>query len=364
VNEASLGVVASGHPEVSRAAARMLREGGNAFDAALAAGFSAAVAEPMFTSLGGGGFLLARSADGRERLFDFFTDAPGRGLPARQLEPHFLPMTVHFPASDQVFNIGRGSVAVPGTLRGLLHVHGRLGSLPLAEITAPAARLACEGVVLNAHQAYVQELLTPIHTLSEAGRAIYTPEGRGLRERERLVNRELADFLDALPEDRGRDFYEGALAQRIGREMHEGHGLLTAADLAGYRVQEREPLAVRYRGHRVLTNPPPALGGTLMVRALALLEKHELGSQPWGSAQHLGALAAAMEEVERLRARPAAGGTTHVSVCDAAGNAASLSVSNGEGSGYLAPGTGIMMARCVSWRGAAGASASAARCCR
>ena len=157
----------------------MLRAGGNAFDAALAAGFAAAVAEPMFTSLGGGGFLLARSRGGREVLFDFFVDTPGRGLPGHDLEPHFLPVTVHFPASEQVFHVGLGSVAVPGTLRGFLHVHERLGSLPLWQVVAPASRLAREGVVLNAHQAYVQELLTPILTLSEDGTPHLRTAGKG-----------------------------------------------------------------------------------------------------------------------------------------------------------------------------------------
>lgn len=339
----SADLVATGHPETSAAAAGALRRGGNAFDAALAAGFAASVVEPMFTSLGGGGFLLARTAAGREVLYDFFVDTPGRGLSAAERETHFLPMTVNFPASQQVFNIGRGAVAVPGTLRGLLHVHERLGSLPLAEIVAPAARLARLGVVLNAHQAYVQELLLPILTLSEAGRAIYTPEGRGLREGERLLNRDLADFLDVLPQDRGREFYEGALAQRISAEMRAGQGLLGAADLAAYRVEEREPLAFHYRGWRVLTNPPPSTGGALVARALSRLEKRDFARCAWGSAGHLVALAEVMQEVERLRLRPATGGTTHVSICDAAGNAASLSLSNGEGAGYVAPGTGIML---------------------
>jgi gamma-glutamyltranspeptidase/glutathione hydrolase len=105
-------------------------------------------------------------------------------------------------------------------------------------------------------------------------------------------------------------------------------------------VAEHQPLSCRYRGHTLLTNPAPSLGGPLIARSLALLEDRQLGPT-WGAPEHLCALAAVMEEIERLRRRPAAGGTTHVSVCDAAGNAASLSLSNGEGSGYLVPGTGI-----------------------
>ena len=336
------GVVASGHAEVSAAAAEMLRAGGNAFDAALAAGFAASVAEPMFTSLGGGGFLLARSADGSSRVFDFFVDGPGLGLPERALEPHFVPVTVHFPASDQVFHAGLGAVAVPGNLAGFLHVHEKLGSLPLRELVAPALRLARDGVVLNQHQAYVQALLEPILGLTAAGRAIYLSAGRGLREGETLVNPELADFLETLPEHRGRDLYEGALARRVAEDMAEGQGVLTAADLAAYRVREHEPLACRYRGHTLLTNPAPSLGGPLIARTVALLERRELGEQ-WGSAAHLCALASVLEEVEKLRVPPAAGGTTHVSVCDGAGRCASLSLSNGEGSGYFVPGTGIML---------------------
>jgi gamma-glutamyltranspeptidase/glutathione hydrolase len=336
------GVVATGHEEVSAAAAQVLRAGGNAFDAALAAGFAASVAEPMFTSLGGGGFLLARDAGGRARLFDFFVDSPGLGLPVRDLEPHFVPVTVRFPSSEQVFHAGLGAVAVPGNLPGLLHVHERLGSLPLADLVAPAVRLAREGVVLNAHQAYVQGLLEPILTLTATGREIYAPQGRGLRQGERLVNPALADFLETLPGHRGRDLYHGALAHAVAREMREGQGILTAGDLASYRVVEREPLACAYRGRTLLTNPLPSLGGPLIARTLALLEKHRLGTDR-GAAEHLCALAEVMEEVERLRSQPAAGGTTHVSVCDAAGNAASMSLSNGEGSGYLVPGTGIML---------------------
>ena len=138
--------VASGHPRVTEAACEILRAGGNAFDAAVAAGFAAAVAEPALTSLGGGGFLLARPAQGQTTLFDFFVDTPGRGLPAGRLEPHFLPVTVRFPACEQIFNVGLGSAATPGALRGYLHVHRRLGRLPLQEVLAPAVHLARAGV--------------------------------------------------------------------------------------------------------------------------------------------------------------------------------------------------------------------------
>ncbi len=358
------GGVASGHPRVTAAACDILRAGGNAFDAAVAAGFAAAVAEPALTSLGGGGFLLARTAQGRAILFDFFVDTPGRGLRASELEPHFLPVTVRFPGSEQIFNVGMGSVAVPGALKGYLHVHRRLGRLPLREVLAPATHLAREGVTINAKQAYFLDLLTPIMTLTAAGRALFEPVGRYLCEGDVLRNPDLAAFLETLPRDGEREFYEGELAERIAWDMREKSGLLTAADLAAYRVVEREPLPTDYRGYRLLTNPPPSFGGSLIALSLRLLEAREVANLGFGSPAHLALLVAVMREVDRRRAegylsmadlgrpnlieslervRAASGGTTHVSVCDTEGNTASMTTSNGEGSGCFAPGTGIML---------------------
>lgn len=356
--------VASGHPAVTQAACELLRAGGNAFDAVVGAGFASAVAEPGLTSLGGGGFLLARAASGSAILFDFFVDTPGKGLETAALEPHFLPVTVRFPASDQVFNVGLGSVATPGALKGLLHAHRRLGRLPLALVLAPAIQLARVGAPLSELQAYILELLYPIMTLTAAGRALYEPDGVYLKAGGRLTNPALADFLETLPQDGEREFYEGKLARRMVQDMRDGQGLLTLADLAGYRVIEREPLALDYRGFRLLTNPPPSFGGSLIALSLRLLEGIEVGALPFGEAAHLRLLAAVMQEVDDCRAagvlnpadltaselparqarlRRASGGTTHVSVCDAEGNVASMTTSNGEGSGYIAPGSGVML---------------------
>lgn len=358
------GGVASGHPCVTDAASGVLRAGGNAFDAIVAAGFASAVAEPALTSLGGGGFLLACTAHGQALLFDFFVDTPGRGLRAGELEPHFLPMTVCFPGCEQVFNIGLGSAAVPGNLRGYLTVHQRLGRLPLAEVIAPAVELARHGLLINAKQAYFLDLLRPLMTLTAAGRALFEPGGHYLQAGDRFVNPEFAAFLETLPEAGDREFYEGEVARRIAQDMRVDQGLITAADLAAYRVSERQPLLANYRGLRLLTNPPPSFGGALIALSLRLLEAVDVGALGFGTPEHLALLVTVMAEVDRQRAagymdpehlaeaaladslqqvRSASGGTTHVSVCDAAGNVASMTTSNGEGSGYLVPGTGIML---------------------
>jgi gamma-glutamyltranspeptidase/glutathione hydrolase len=349
---------------VTAAAARILAEGGNAFDAAVAAGFASAVAEPALTSVGGGGFLLAHPMDGPAVLFDFFVDTPGRGRASGDLNPHLVPVTVRFPGSEQVFHVGLGSVAPPGNLRGLLTVHTRLGRVPLADVLAPAIELARDGVELNPQQAYFLDLLRPIKTLFAAGRQLYEPHGHFLSEGDRFRNPELAAFLETLPRDGDREFYEGEIARAIAQDMRDGDGLLTEADLAAYRVIEREPLRVRYRDHELLTNPPPSFGGSLVALGLRLLEAEPVSALRFGEARHLALLVAVMQEMERLRAegagdpiarsdagwresaervRQSSGGTTHLSVCDAAGNVASMTTSNGEGSGYFAPGTGIML---------------------
>ena len=337
----------------------MLRAGGNAFDAAVAGGFASAVAEPALTSLGGGGFLLARTPDGRDRVFDFFVDTPGLGHEGRELEPVLEAVTVRFPASDQVFHIGPGSVAVPANLRGFLHVHERLGRLPLAFVLAPAIALARDGVALNARQAYFLALLRPIKTASAEGRALYEPRGSYLAEGDTFRNPDLAAFLSELPASGDRDFYEGALAGRTARALADGGGLLNARDLAAYRVREVRPLAAPYRGRTLLTVPDPSFGGPLLATSLALLEAAPVGELGLGTAGHLATLAAVMQETEdqraslggddaelepaRARVRRASGGTTHLSVADGEGGYASMTTSNGEGSGCFAPGTGIML---------------------
>ncbi len=361
-------VVAAGHEAVAQAAAIILKAGGNAFDAVVAAGFAGTVAEQMLTSLGGGGLLLARTADQEEIFFDFFVNTPGLGLGDSMSKPHFYPVNVDFSGSSQIFNIGLGSVAVPGTLKGLLHVHKRLGRLPLAEVVEPAIELA-GGHELNEVQAYFIKILRPILSMSETGRNLYEPGNRLMQVGDTLAIPELADFFRHLPEDKGKDFYQGDLARRIGRDMCDNDGLLTFEDLAAYRVIERNPLRVPYHGHTLLTAPD--LGGSLIGLSLSLLEKtaQENGlKKDWGSPEHLVATLGLMREVERLRKkgistpetladfiagreiqssvdtiRQFSRGTTHISVADSEGNTASMTCSNGEGSGYFVPGTGIML---------------------
>jgi gamma-glutamyltranspeptidase / glutathione hydrolase len=357
------GVVAAGHPATVDAALEVLGAGGNAFDAVVAAGFAAAVVEPCLSSLGGGGFLLARTAAGEEVVFDFFVDTPGRGVPDATV-PTLTPVTLAFGAAEQVFHVGHGSVAVPGCLPGYLHAHRRLGRLTLDEVVAPAKRLAERGVPLGRHQTAVVHLLEPILTLTEEGRERFTPGGRPLDADAPVANHRLAAFLEGIGAGRVDGFADPALAAAIEREVRAGGGLLTAADLAAYEVVEREPLVVDYRGVRLVTNPPPSFGGQLIGRGLAMLASSP--PDPFGSGPRLVRLAEVFDEVMRHHTGDPAGtphdgatapetrptsvssrprssrGTTHVSVCDDEGNLAAMTTSNGSCSGVMLGDTGVM----------------------
>jgi gamma-glutamyltranspeptidase / glutathione hydrolase len=370
------GVVAAGHPETVAAALTVLEAGGNAFDAVVAAGFAAAVVEPCLSSLGGGGFLLARTAAGEEVVFDFFVDTPGRGLPDA-VAPQLTPVTLQFGAAAQVFHVGHGSVAVPGCLPGYLHAHARLGRLDLEAVVAPARRLAERGAPLGPHQTAVVHLLEPILTLSAEGQGRFTPAGRRLAPEDRVTNPRLAAFLEEVGAGRAHGFVDPPLAAAIEADMVANGGLLTAADLVAYQVVEREPLAVDYRGVRLLTNPPPSFGGRLIAQGLALLAAEPVSD--FGSGPRLARLADVFDEVMRHHtdadasiapdahpevAGPSAGaagshqgpagsppprrrptsvkGTTHVSICDDEGNLAAMTTSNGSCSGVMLGDTGVM----------------------
>ena len=322
-----------------------LRAGGNAYDAAVAAGFAAAVAEPGLSSLAGGGFLLARTAAEDEVLFDFFVDTPGRGRPADAPAPRLRPETVRFKGAGQVFHVGHGSVAVPGCLPGYLHVHGRLGRLPLHEVTGPAIALARDGVVLGPQQAGVVRLLEPILTATAEGRERYLDADAAFGDDAVMTNPPLARFLEAIADGEVAGFDDPALAATIADDMAEHGGAITAEDLRRYRVIERQPMAAWHRGTRLLTNPPPSYGGTLIVRAMQALSSLGGPLPPAGSGALLVLLAEVLDEVTRYHTAPrplSTKGTTQVSIADAEGNLASMTTSNGSCSGVILPGTGAM----------------------
>ena len=317
------GAVAAGHALTAEAGAEVLRAGGNAVDACIAAAAVSWICESPLTGLGGGGFLVVHEAQSsHRRLLDFFVAVPERAASPEEL----VELVVDFGDTQQIFYTGPASVAVPGTALGLWEAHARWGSVPWADLLGRAVQLARDGVVLNEAQAYLHRILDLLLRFSPEGDALYGP-GRALGVGERFEMPELADTIERLAAEGPRFLYHGDLAARLA-----AHVPITLDDLARYEVIEREPLAAQFRGGELRTNPAPASGGRLLAVGLEALGDAE--ATPL-------AVARAMEAQAGARDAEDVGGTTHISVVDAEGDAASLSCSLGSSSGIVVPGTGI-----------------------
>lgn len=369
------GAVAAGHPKTAQAAIDILHAGGNAFDAVMAAMAVACVAEPVLCSLGGGGFLLARPKDGTPRLLDFFVQTPISPVDTKAVD--FQPILCDFGTVQQEFHVGRGSIGTPGCVKGLFHVAQNLGRMPVRAVLEPAMQVAREGVRLNRLQAYIFDVVGPIYMITPESRAIFESRERpGLLvgEGERVANPDYADFLEVLAIEGEDLYYRGEFSAAVDADCRANGGTLSRADFEAYELIPRDPLALDYGGVRLLTNPPPSTGGILIAFALQLFAHARGHGWTFGDLAHLQTLVRVMkltnearmesglheatssaEErlfdpgfLERYRAevvgRPKAyRGTTHISVIDDAGNAAALTLSNGEGCGHVVPGTGVML---------------------
>jgi gamma-glutamyltranspeptidase/glutathione hydrolase len=258
---------------------------------------------------------------------------------------------VSFGDAEQVFHIGPASCGVYGTPAGVCEAARRWGTIGLAELTAPAAKLAREGVELNTGQSYVAEILADLLRSTPECAALWAPEGRLLSEGDVLRNPDLADALVLLGQQGAKPFYEGQIAKAVCEWVSARGGSLGTEQLSAYRASLRAPVRMRYRDREVLTNPPPSAGGTLLAYSLGLLDR--LPSPPALEAL-VEAMAMAQSErtpqfvqglgdegfLESFLSRRL-GSTTHISVLDGNGLACSVTTTNGEGSGVVVPGTGI-----------------------
>ncbi len=366
-NRGARGVVAAGHPLTAQAGAQVLREGGNAVDAAVAAMLTSFAAEPLLTGLGAGGYLMVAGGDWQPALLDFFVEAPLRASDGSAAE--LVAIDVSFGDAAQVFHIGPASCGIYGAPAGACEAIARWGTASLEELAKPAARLAREGVALNTGQAYVAEILEQLLVSTPECAALWAPRGRVLREGETIRNPELADALERLGREGAEPFYEGDLAAAVSDWLTAHGGSVSRSALREYRSILREPVRMRYRDRVLLTNPPPSAGGTLIAYALGLLDPRPA---PPSLRELVGAMEAAQAErtaefveglaqegfleqflAARLRdsgdpperspggAAGHLGATTHISVLDRDGRACSVTCTNGEGSGVVVPGTGI-----------------------
>ena len=387
----ALGAVATGHPSTSDAAVATLRAGGNAMDAAVAAALAAGVCEPLLMGLGGGGLATVReAATGQVHVLSFFSVFPGLdcGIAPRE----FRALDVDYGPTRQVFHVGAGAAAVPGTAPGLEALWRRWGSLPLESLAAPAIDLARRGWRVSWGMGVIAEMLEAITSTDQGHMAdLFNPGGRPISEGMLVQPPRLVGPLEDFAREGAAPFVSGRHAQALLDEYGPPRGSLCGADLECFVPTVLAPLEVHYRGATLFVPPPPCIGGALLAFGLELLDR--VCCQDEGDPVEVArALAAVMAATERARSEgfdqdlfergavqrllssenlerhagacrvemkrghrgglqgpagpppgPIPGNTTHISVVDADGNAVALTASNGETCGGLWPGTDIPM---------------------
>ncbi|MBZ5529093.1 MAG: gamma-glutamyltransferase [Acidobacteriia bacterium] len=265
---AAHGMVASDEPLASAAGVEILRRGGNAVDAAVATAFALAVVEPAAGNIGGGGFMLVRLADGKGTFFDYRETGPAKATPGMYVKPDGT-------VDEDAAVLGYRAVAVPGTVAGLELALKTHGTLKLAEVMAPAIRLAAQGFPVS--EMLARELIEEGKGLERfpVSRRIFLRNGNPYKVGEILRQPELAATLKRIARKGAAEFYRGKTARSLVREMERSGGLITREDLANYKPKIREVLRASYEqdGHtwEVLSSPPPSSGGVAIIEALNML---------------------------------------------------------------------------------------------
>jgi gamma-glutamyltranspeptidase / glutathione hydrolase len=375
VTSGSQAMVVSGSPLASEVGRDILRQGGNAVDAAVAVGFALAVVHPEAGNIGGGGFMIIRMADGKAQALDYRETAPARAT-----------RDMYRSAGEDASVTGHLSAGVPGAVAGLTEAHRRYGRLPFAAVITPSIRLALDGFVVDEYRSLSIADDSARLVLFPASRATFLPADRPPAPGSVFRQPELGATLEAIRDSGAAGFYHGRVAELLVAEMKRGGGLISLKDLADYRALWRAPVEITYRGHTIYSMPPASSGGVTMGEILNIMEGFG-PLPPFGSPSLLHREAEAMRRaftdrntylgdpafvrnpVERLlskqyaadlrrqigeRASPtpvfepqARGGssTTHYSVVDADGNAVSCTttLNNSYGSAVTVTGAGFLL---------------------
>ena len=260
----------------------ILQKDGNAVDAAVAVGFALAVTHPSAGNLGGGGFMVVRLADGTSRTLDYRETAPAAASRDMYLDKDGKP------TKDSL--IGPKAAGIPGSVAGLAEAHKTLGRLSWKEVLAPAIKLAKEGQILDAYHAKdINGGVTKIKAagFAETAKLYEKPDGTAWAAGDTWKQPALAKTLETIAESGPAAFYEGAIATAMVDEVKKAGGIWTSADLAGYRAKWREPVRFTYRGHEVVTMPPPSAGGVVLRQLLAASEVMHMERATWRSADEV-----------------------------------------------------------------------------
>ena len=280
---AKQGMVASVDATATQVGVDILKEGGNAVDAAVAVGY----AHPQAGNLGGGGFMLIRSKNGNTTAIDFREMAPAKATRDMFLDDQGNPDS----KKSLTSHLASGT---PGTVAGFSLALDKYGTMPLNKVVQPAFKLARDGFIVNDALAddlktYGSEVL-PNH---ENSKAIFWKEGEPLKKGDTLVQANLAKSLEMIAENGPDEFYKGTIAEQIAQEMQKNGGLITKEDLAAYKAVERTPISGDYRGYQVYSMPPPSSGGIHIVQILNILENFDMKKYGFGSADAMQIMAEA-----------------------------------------------------------------------
>ncbi len=260
---AAHAMIASNSPLATAAGVEILKEGGNAVDAAVAVGFALAVTYPEAGNIGGGGFMVIRMADGRTAALDYREMAPAAATRDMFMDSASI--------ANEASLVGARASGVPGSVAGLTTAHAEFGKLPLARVMAPAIKLAEKGFIVDTA---LTHSITSMHALIGrfAGAKLLMPNGKPLAPGQRLVQPALARTLRAIAAHGARGFYQGEVAKAIADAQEKDGGLITLADLKGYHPAWRDPLIGTYRGYTIISMPPSSSGGVTTIETLNILE--------------------------------------------------------------------------------------------
>ena len=373
-------MVASSEPHASQAGVEILQAGGNAVDAAVAVGFALAVTHPFAGNIGGGGFMLIRMAAGDAVFIDYREEAPGSASRNMYLDGSGNPV-------KDLSLVGPLASGVPGTVAGLALAEQKYGKLGLPRVMEPAIRLASAGFEVS--YALSQDLRGESDKLGKfaESKRIFLRDGKYYEAGETFRQPELARTLQEIAGHGPDAFYRGPIAREMAASMQKNHGIISLADLAGYEAKVRQPLVGQFRGYTILSAPPPSSGGVGLVEMLNILEPLDLSAPDSYASMHMIIEAMRRAYADRaeylgdsdfvrvpvagltsksyasklreqmLAAKPDAplgagepapaesGSTTHYSVVDAEGDAASntYTLNAGYGSGFTVEGAGFLL---------------------
>ena len=322
--------IAGGHRNTAESAKNILLEGGNAFDAAIAGVFSSMSCEYLYTGAASGGAMLVKKNGFHPEIIDFFVETPSID---QSKVGDFKAIYADFGDTKQEFNIGAGSVGIPGTIPGLIQIHKDYGSLPFSILVEQAIDLAKKGSFISKNQEYLSGVLSPIISSSRALESLFSKDGSLLKEGYLFVNADFASFLDQFLYEDPSLFYKHEVCPLFYQSFKNG-GIIELKDLQEYSTIKRPPLELKYCGHDIFMNPLPSTGGMLISAGLEHLNKLDSASKQ--------DIETALHKIRNYKDQDMVGSTTHLSIIDKNNNVASVTTTNGVGAGFIVPGTGIM----------------------